>query len=85
MGMDIDKARRDEPIDRINLTTTLASHLAHVADPIAVDRNVCRDTFGAGAVDDDSVSNHDVVRHAVLPRFGWVKPKDYRYTLQHIH
>ena len=65
MGMDIDKARRDEPIDRINLATTLASHLAHVADPIAVDRNVSQPRRSTAAVDESSAADYEIVHDSL--------------------
>ena len=80
MGVDVDPAGGDEHSFRVDLTLAGSDVIADCDDAVAVDRDIAAEFGCAGAIDDASVADGDVVHvvrvcsHAVRRRGGRAEP-----------
>ena len=61
--MDVDESGRDDPTFGVDLTLSGSFHPTDLDDEVAVDRNVGDRRRRAGAIDDHSSPDHQVVWH----------------------
>src|SRR5262249_26952131 len=62
--VNVDPARRDEQVPRVDLAPAARAHRPDGGDPAVIDRDVRRATWSPRAVDDRPVANHQVVHIA---------------------
>ena len=63
----IDEARRDGLPAGVDFLAPVAGNFAHGGDGVAIDGNVAFERRAAGAIDDDTVANYEIVRQGCLP------------------
>jgi hypothetical protein len=66
VGMDIDPARRDQPVAGVDLFATAAHRAANGADAPLIDGYIAGKSGSAGAVDNRSVADDQIVHDETL-------------------
>ena len=68
MGVDVDKARRDDPAGRVDFLATLVFDLADGRDQALVDCDIAPERRAARSIDDGSAPDHQIM-HFDSPAF----------------